>query len=641
MNFWSRQEPAKRYPLILGILLVLAVGFTIFVMNLLVGVLLYPFEQSGSFFYHAFTPMVVASVLGVIVAGSLWEAYRLREGGRALASRLGARRLQFETTVPEERMLKNVVEEMAAMSGVSMPALYVLDDELGVNAFVAGYQAIDMALVVTWGMLQTLDRHELQGVIAHEYSHIRHGDTPFNLRLVAWVAGLLAVSQLGSWIAQTGFSLQRHVQRNRHADALFIAIGGLVWLLGSLGVLMARLLKLAILRQHEFLADASSMQLTRNNGVLQALLRIRTHHVGTQLHGIYTESISHLCFGQALHAHSLFVTHPELDQRICNMSPAALQRAKVQERILIRRPVDQVEAEIEVQKEVLSLQQEQELVPIEWQPPLPLPSIRLHPVTVNIKDAVKPLNPPMRQNAARPEVIKRALSTSAGCRELLAAILTLRQQIACEPEKQQVSRAITEALEKLDPRLYISIFLQAIDALGELPGSAARQLLTRLATIVQLDGHIGLLDALLLERVKAKLHQLAPVLPVSLDHCGVAITFLVEALLHVQKLKPEQIGQARTRVLRTILSARQFEVAQNKQLTDEPVNLGQVLHQLAGLLKRERMHILAAAESCLWSDTVISQEEQDVLDLLYWRMGFEAKTLADYTARKIALEISS
>ncbi|WP_051526591.1 M48 family metalloprotease [Alkanindiges illinoisensis] len=641
MDFWGRQEQAKRYTLILLILFISAVGFTIFVMNLLVGMVLYPFEQSGSLIVHSLTPMIIISMLVVILGGSLWEAYRLREGGRALASRLGARRIQFETTVPEERMLKNVVEEMSVASSVPMPALYVLDDELGVNAFVAGYRAMDMALVVTWGMLQTLDRHELQGVIAHEYSHIRHGDTQLNLRLVAWVAGLLTVSQLGSWIAQTGFSLQRHVQRNRHADALFIAIGGLVWLVGSLGVLMARLLKFAILRQREFLADASSMQFTRTNGVLQALLRIRTHHIGTQLHGVYTESISHFCFGQALHSNSLFATHPELDQRICEISPAALRRAKVQERILARKQVDQIEAEMAVQKEVLSLEQEQEVAPIEWHPPLPLPTVRLHPVTVNIKDAVKPLNPQMRQNAARPDVIKRALSTSAGCRELLAAILALRQQIACEPEKQQVSRAIVEALARLDPRLYTSIFLQGVDALGELPASAARQFLSRLAEIIQLDGHIGLLDVLLLERVKAKLNQLPPVVPVSLDHCGPAITFLVEALLHVQKLKPEQIAQARIRVLRTILSARQFDEAQKKRITDDPVNLGQVLHQLAGLLKRERMNILAAAETCLWSDTVISQEEQDVLDMLYWRMGFEAKALADYTARKIALEIST
>ncbi|MDR9778675.1 M48 family metalloprotease, partial [Rhizobium hidalgonense] len=121
------------------------------------------------------------------------------------------------------------------------------DDELGINAFVAGYRSIDMVLVVTWGMLQTLDRYELQGLIAHEFSHIHHGDTQLNLRLVAWVGGLLSVSQVGSWIAQAGFSLQRHVQRDRQADAIFIAAGGLVWLVGSLGVLMARLVKFAIL----------------------------------------------------------------------------------------------------------------------------------------------------------------------------------------------------------------------------------------------------------------------------------------------------------------------------------------------------------------------------------------------------------
>ncbi|RYZ89594.1 MAG: peptidase M48, partial [Moraxellaceae bacterium] len=242
LDFWSRQEQAQRYTMVLLLLFGVAVALTIFTMNLLVGLLLHPFYPSSSFFYHQLSWHIVISMLTVIVGGSLWEAYRLREGGRALASRLGARRIQFESTVPEEQMLKNVVEEMSIAAAVPMPVLYVMDDELGVNAFVAGYRSLDMALVVTWGMLQTLDRHELQGVIAHEYSHIRQGDSQLNLRLVAWVAGLLSVSQFGSWIAQTGFSLQRHVQRNRNADALFIAIGGLVWLVGSLGVLMARLL---------------------------------------------------------------------------------------------------------------------------------------------------------------------------------------------------------------------------------------------------------------------------------------------------------------------------------------------------------------------------------------------------------------
>jgi hypothetical protein len=164
--------------------------------------------------------------------------------------------------------------------------------------------------------------------------------------------------------------------------------------------------------------------------------------------------------------------------------------------------------------------------------------------------------------------------------------------------------------------------------------------LTRLADITQLDGHIGLLDILLLERVKAKLNQLPAVVPMSLENCGTAVTVLIESLLHVQELTPQQETEARVRVLRTVLLPQQFDRALKQPVIKEPINLGQVLQQLAGLLKRERMNILAAAETCLWSDTMISQEEQDVLNLLYWRLGFEAKTLADYTARKIALEIS-
>ena len=645
MDFWGKQEQAKRYTFMLTLLFASAVAVTIFVMNFLVGMVLYPFERSPSLFFHPLTPYIISTMLVVIIGGSLLESYRLREGGRALAKRLGARRIQFETTVPEEQTLKNVVEEMSIASGVSLPALYVLDDELGVNAFVAGYRPIDMVLVVTWGMLQTLDRHELQGVIAHEYSHIYHGDTQINLRLVAWVGGLLSVSQIGSWIAQAGFSLQRNVERDRQADAIFVAAGGLVWLVGSLGVLAARLLKFAILRQREYLADAASVQFTRSNGVLQALLRIRAHDTGTQLHGVYTESISHFCFGQALHSHSLLATHPTLDQRIYAINPAALRRARVQDRIVARKQLygNAVDEDLTVEElratEQEQLQAEIELEPIEWQPPLPLPTVRLQPVAVNIKDAVQPLSNSLRNSSARPDVVKRALSTPTGCRELLAAIMALRQHIDCEPEKHQVSRAIVEAVAKLDPRLYISIFLQGVDGLGDLPASAARQFLSRLADIIQLDGQIGLLDMLLLERVKARLNQLPAIVPVSMENCGTAITVLVEALLHVQELNAVDEQKSRERVLRTILNPLQFKQAMQHSMTHQPVNLGQILHQLAGLLKRERMNVLSAAETCLWANTKITQEEQDVLDLLYWRLGFEPKTMVDYHAKKIALEI--
>ena len=144
---------------------------------------------------------------------------------------------------------------------------------------------------------------------------------------------------------------------------------------------------------------------------------------------------------------------------------------------------------------------------------------------------------------------------------------------------------------------------------------------------------------LLLERVKARLNQLPAIVPVSMENCGTAITVLVEALLHVQELNTADEQKSRERVLRTILNPPQFKQAMQHSIMYQPVNLGQILHQLAGLLKRERMNVLSAAETCLWANTRITQEEQDVLDLLYWRLGFEPKTMGDYHAKKIALEI--
>lgn len=614
----------------------LAVIMTIMVMNGLVGLVLFIFETDQSIIWHRYSALIVSLMLSVILGGSLLETFRLREGGRALAKRLGARRIDLNATVPEERLLKNVVQEMSVASGVQPPVIYVMDDEAGINAFVAGYRPFDMVLIVTWGMLQQLDRQEMQGVIAHEYSHILHGDPQLNLRLMALVSGLLSVSQIGSWIAQVGISFSsRGTAKDRHSDALFMLLGSAIWLIGSFGVLMTRLIKFAIIRQREFLADAASVQFTRSTGLLQALLRIRAHDLGSQLHGVYTESISHFCFGDAFHHHGWFSTHPPLDDRIYTISPAALRRAVLQERVLSRH---QTTIQPELQAENIDLDNT-ENVPLEWVPPQPLPLIRLQPVSLPAKDEVKPLTTEVRHHAVRPDMIKRALSTSAGCRELLAVVMALRQNIACEPEKQQISRAIVEAMAELDPRLYIDIFFQALEHMGEIPISAARQVLTKLADIIQSDGHIGLLDVLLLERVKAHFHLLPDSVPVALEDSTTAIVSLVEALLHVQNVTEDNANKIRVRVLRTILSSAQLMEVDLYSVKNKPINLGQVLQQLSGLLKREKMNVLAVAETCLWVDTRMTQEEQDVLDLLYWRFGFESQMLMDHTNKKMALEI--
>lgn len=637
MNFWDKQQKAKHYSVLLGFLFVVAVMTTIVVMNGLVGLVLYIFQNDQSILWHRYSVAIMSAMLLVILGGSLLETFRLREGGRALAKRLGARRINPTATVPEERLLKNVVEEISVASGVHPPVLYILDDEAGINAFVAGYRPFDMVLIVTWGMLQKLDRQELQGVIAHEYSHILHGDPQLNLRLMALVSGLLSVSQIGSWIAQFGFSVSsRGASKDRHADAVFMLIGSAIWLIGSFGVFMTRLIKFALIRQREYLADAASVQFTRSNGLLQALLRIRAHDMGSQLHGVYTESISHFCFGDAFHYHGWFSTHPPLDDRIYTISPAALRRAILQGRILTRQQASTVIEELQAEKIHLD---NTENVPLEWEPPQPLPLIRLHPISLPANDEVKPLNAEVRHHTVRPDMIKRALSTSAGCRELLAVIMTLRQKIPCDPEHQQISRALTEAMAELDPRLYVDIFLQAIQEMGEVPISAARQVLNRLAEIIQSDGHIGLLDMLLLERVKSHFHLLPDSVPVALEDSTTAIVSLVEALLHVQNISDEKTNQARVLVLRTILSPAQLLDIDLYKVKNKPINLGQVLHQLSGLLKREKMNVLAVAETCLWVDTRMTQEEQDVLDLLYWRFGFESQMVMEHTNKKMMLEI--
>jgi Zn-dependent protease with chaperone function len=273
------------------------------------------------------------SVFTLLVCGvaalSRWSA--LRAGGPAVAERLGGRRVSPSTTDLRERTLLNVVEEMALASGLPVPAVYVLPDEPGVNAFAAGYSPADAAVAVTEGALDRLSRDELQGVVAHEFSHILNGDMRLNTRLSALVFGILALSVVGKLVFRS--ALRFRPQRSRGKDAagglalllLILAAGLALLLIGYIGHLFGQLVQAAVSRQREFLADAAAVQFTRNPpGLAGALKRIGGAASGALLDNPRADEIGHFCFAQnfsAGFAHP-FATHPPLHQRIRAIDPA-------------------------------------------------------------------------------------------------------------------------------------------------------------------------------------------------------------------------------------------------------------------------------------------------------------------------------
>jgi Zn-dependent protease with chaperone function len=254
--------------------------------------------------------------LAVIISGSLFKSAQLARGGSAVAESLGGRLLNSNTRDLHERKLLNVVEEMAIASGVPVPKVYVMDQEPGINAFAAGHTINDAAIGVTRGCITSLTRDELQGVIAHEFSHILNGDMRLNLRLMGIIFGIICLTVIGRILLRA-----RGGSRDRNPLPL---LGIVLIILGWIGVIFGQLIQAAVSRQREFLADAAAVQFTRNpDGIAGALKKIGAAHTGSKVINEHAAEASHMFFGSA-HKSSLtgmLATHPPLDKRIRAIEP--------------------------------------------------------------------------------------------------------------------------------------------------------------------------------------------------------------------------------------------------------------------------------------------------------------------------------
>jgi Zn-dependent protease with chaperone function len=235
---------------------------------------------------------------------------------------MGGHPLAPQTTDPDERKILNVVEEMAIASGTPVPPVYLLEHEDGINAFAAGYTPGDAVIGVTRGCIQNLNRDELQGVIAHEFSHILNGDMRLNIRLIGVLYGILLISMTG-WIIFRSTANGSSDSERRGVNPWPLA-GLALYVLGYVGVFFGNLIKAAVSRQREFLADASAVQFTRNpDGIAGALKKIGALAEGARVRAPEAQEASHLFFGEAVgHLLGIFATHPPLVERIRRIDPA-------------------------------------------------------------------------------------------------------------------------------------------------------------------------------------------------------------------------------------------------------------------------------------------------------------------------------
>lgn len=287
------------------------------------------------------TAMLVLGIMGVAV---LLKRIELRAGGGAVARSLGGERINAESSDPLYRRLHNVVEEMAIAAGIALPEVYVLPREAGINAFAAGLTPANSAIAVTRGALELLSRDELQGVVAHEFSHIVNNDVRLNLHLIAWLHGLMALSVIARGMLR--FAPRNSRGRRSGLPAILLAAFA-VMVLGYVGLLFGRLMQAAVARRREALADASAVQFTRNpDGLRGALLKIAAH--GAQFAEVNTDEVAHLLFFPP--GKQWFATHPPIEKRIgvlgAPFDPAELQqlRQKLLKRVSLEHVVEPVQS---------------------------------------------------------------------------------------------------------------------------------------------------------------------------------------------------------------------------------------------------------------------------------------------------------
>jgi Zn-dependent protease with chaperone function len=328
LNFFEHQEAARRNTRVLVLLYALAVAaVAAAVTAVLAGAYLYSraADAPGPVSLADVPPMLwwggALGTLAVILLVTVVQSVRLGGDGAAVARMAGARPVSPETTDPLERRLLNVVEEMAIAAGVRVPRAYVMAGEPGINAFAAGSDVSSAVVAVTRGTLETLNRDELQGVIGHEFSHILHGDMRLNIRMIGVLAGIVFIGSIGRFAMHAA---GRGGGGRKNGAAAVLAVGVALFIVGYTGLFFARLIKAAVARQREFLADASSVQYTRNpEGIAGALDQIRASTRGALIEGRSAEELSHMYFGESvkLWFSGIFATHPPLEERIRRVHP--------------------------------------------------------------------------------------------------------------------------------------------------------------------------------------------------------------------------------------------------------------------------------------------------------------------------------
>ncbi|MEO6918198.1 MAG: M48 family metallopeptidase [Collimonas sp.] len=328
MTFFEQQHQARQETRKLVFLFALAVIAIVIAVNLAMA-LLWNFKFGSHHellhsYPKGFFAINTLITLALIGGGTLIQTFNLRDGGDAVALMAGGRMISPATGDLQERRLLNVVEEMALASGIACPKVYLLEQEDSINAFAAGYNQNEAVVAVTRGTLNRLTRDELQGVVGHEFSHILNGDMRLNVHLIGVLFGIQMIAGFGQQLMNFGrFSTSNRDDKGPPWQLVMLFAGLALFVVGYIGIFFGRVIKSAVSRQREFLADASAVQFTRNpEGIGGALRKIGGltdgKKIGSQINHPNAEQLSHLFLGSARPnlLDGWFATHPPLMERL-------------------------------------------------------------------------------------------------------------------------------------------------------------------------------------------------------------------------------------------------------------------------------------------------------------------------------------
>ena len=628
MDFFARQEQSRRTSRALVAVFLLAFIVVALATTVVVTAALRLYTENNSLFlgtenwrqwlggHGGLVVGIALGAFGLMALASLYRAATLARGGGAVARALGATRVSGDGNDALQRRLVNVVEEMALASGLPVPEIYVLEQDSAINAFAAGLTSADAAITVTRGALERLTRSELQGVVAHEFSHILNGDMRLNQQLIGLSFGILVLSLIGRWLLRSVRYARPRRGRNSGGVAAALAIGLALMIIGGIGVLLSRLIKAGVSRQRERLADASAVQFTREpEGLAGALKKIGGHTA--RIVSVDTEEVAHMLFeGRSRALQGWFATHPPLLERIRALEPSFDPRdlpASVEPLAPTTDETERAAAAGLVAGTTSAAPAHAS--PLERAGEIAAPAGRaLHEA---LPDEV--LHAARSREGSLLLVVALALSSDAATRRTQLAFV--EQQLGAA--RAELCRRLLGEIERASAEIRLPVLELALPALRQRPREQLAYVVELTTRVQALETTPRLFDFVLLRLVKSYLRDVPGVEqgPRRADRALDPRAAVRALLATVAAFGSEQAGAARAAYAAGIASVG-WTVEPGDPTFDPPAalrdleRLDSALAALAAIRPREKQRVLRGVSAAIKADSVTATEERELFRVI-------------------------